>query len=233
MINNKKILAIIPARSGSKGLVDKNIKKLNGKPLIAYTIEAAEKSNVFDQIVVTTDSEEYATISRQYGAEVPFLRPSYLSSDNTNSTDVIIHVLAELQKQGKVYDYFMLLQPTSPLRTKNDILNSIKMMIDKNATSIVSVCEVDHNPLWSNTLDQTLRLDDFIRQDDNNRRQELPTYYRLNGAIYLAKTKSFLENKTFYKNSFAYIMSKQKSLDIDDKLDFELAGLISKNIYTP
>ena len=230
MYKNKKILAIIPARSGSKGLVDKNIKKLNGKPLIAYTIEATKKSNIFDQIIVTTDSEEYATISRQYGAEVPFLRPSKLSLDNTSSMDVIIHVLDELKKQGKVYDCFMLLQPTSPLRTKDDILNSVKMMFDKNANSIVSVCEVDHNPLWSNTLDQTLSLDEFIKEDGNIRRQELPTYYRLNGAIYLSNTNSFLENKTFYKKSFAYIMSKQNSVDIDDELDFKLAELISKKI---
>ena len=125
---NKKILAIIPARSGSKGLKDKNIKILNGKPMIAYTIEAARNSKVFYDIIVSTDSQEYADIAVEYGAKVPFLRPSYLSKDQTTTNDVIEHTIKELKSIGKEYDCFMILQPTSPLRKDSDIIGALEMI---------------------------------------------------------------------------------------------------------
>jgi len=231
MYNNKRFLAIIPARSGSKGLKDKNIKELNGKPMIAYTIEAAKKSKIFDSIVISTDSQKYADISIEYGAEVPFLRPASLASDTSSSIDVIMHTIFELRKIGLKYDYFMLLQPTSPLRTEIHILEAIKLLFEKEANSIVSVCEVEHSPLLMNTLDESLSMEKFILQDANKRRQQLPKYYRLNGVIYLSDVKYFVEYKDFYKErSFAYIMDKERSIDIDDQLDFEVAKELIKII---
>jgi len=221
------ILAIIPARSGSKGLKDKNIKKLNGKPMIAYTIEAANESGIFKDVIVSTDSRKYAETAEEYDAEVPFFRPQRLAEDDSTTNDVIIHSLEEMKKRNKGYNYFMLLQPTSPLRNSKNIKEAYDLLLQKEANAVVSICETDHNPLLANTLDESLSLDNFINKDENKRRQELPTYYRLNGAIYLAKVDYFLKYNDFYhKKSFAYIMSKKESIDVDDIIDFKLAQQI-------
>lgn len=228
----KRFLAIIPARSGSKGLKDKNIKELKGKPLIAYTIEAATKSGIFDTIIVSTDSQDYADIAKQYGAEVPFLRPEHLSTDTASSNDVIIHTIQELQKMNQQYDYFMLLQPTSPLRDEGDIIKACQLLIDKDANSVVSVCEAEHTPLGMNILDESLSMKDFIPKDLNRLRQQFPKHYRMNGAIYMCNVGLFLEYKDFYGDkSYAYIMDRLKSLDIDDELDFIFLECII-NSYT-
>ncbi|WP_352418296.1 acylneuraminate cytidylyltransferase family protein [Proteiniborus sp.] len=224
MFYNKRFLAIIPARSGSKGLKDKNIKNLNGKPMIAYTIEAAKECNIFEEIIVSTDSLKYAEISNKYGASVPFLRPEYLSTDTATTNDVIECTIKELQKIGKEFDYFILLQPTSPLRTSEDILGAVKLLHKKNANCVVSVCEAEHSPLYMNTLDESLSMDVFLPKDIKTRRQEFPTYYRLNGAIYISKVDYFLKYNNFYgEKSYAYIMDKIRSIDIDDEFDFIMA----------
>ncbi|MGL5126109.1 MAG: cytidylyltransferase domain-containing protein [Fusobacteriaceae bacterium] len=229
---NEKILAIIPARSGSKGLLHKNIKELNGKPLIAYTIEAAKKSEIFQDIFVSTDSKEYAEISEKYGATIPFLREELLSGDTSKISDVIVDILDRLEKLGKKYDYFILLQPTSPLRDEDDIIKAYNLLKDKNANSVVSVCEADHSPLWMNNLDGSLSMDNFIK-DLNKNRQELKKYYRINGAIYLSKVDYYKKNRNFYDNSsFAYIMLKQNSVDIDTLLDFKFAEYLIKDGIT-
>lgn len=230
---NDKILAIIPARSGSKGLKNKNIKKINGKPMISYTIEAAVKSGIFSNIIVSTDSHKYAEIAKNDGAEVPFIRPKKLGTDESTTTEVILHAISEMEKSNdERYDYFMLLQPTSPLRTAENIKKAYSLLKEKNANAVVSVCETDHNPLWSNTLDESLSLDNFIDKKKDQRRQELPTYYRLNGAIYLAKVNYYKKYNNFYTNkSFAYIMNKRESIDVDDIIDFRLAEiLLEENI---
>lgn len=230
MYNNKKILAIIPARSGSKGLKDKNIKELNGKPMIAYTIEAAIQSGLFDDVIVSTDSQVYAYTAMKFGASVPFLRPEDLSSDTATSSDMIIHTIGELNKLGKQYDYFMLLQPTSPLRTKDDIINSIELLFKKDANSVVSVCEAENSPLYMNTLDDNLSMDGFLSKDIKTRRQDLDKYYRLNGAIYICNVDYFLKYNDFYKEySYAYIMDKERSIDIDDEFDFKFVGYLLNN----
>lgn len=231
MYNDKKILAIIPARSGSKGLKDKNIKLLHGKSMIAYTIETAIKSNVFEDIVISTDSQVYADISIEYGASVPFLRPDYLSTDEATTNDVVEYTIKELERIGKLYDYFMILQPTSPLRKVEDILGAVELLSEKDANSIVSVCETEHSPLYMNTLDETLSMKEFLPKNVKTRRQELPKYYRLNGAIYLCKVDYFLKYKDLYRErSFAYIMDKVRSVDIDDEIDFRLAESIMNYI---
>ncbi|MFC4386553.1 cytidylyltransferase domain-containing protein [Gracilibacillus marinus] len=228
MYKGLKILAIIPARSGSKGLPDKNIKQLAGKPMIAHTIEAAVESEIFDDILVSTDSEKYAEIARKYGASCPFLRPCELSTDEATSTDVILYTINRLKQMGREYDCFMLLQPTSPLRMKTDIAAATDLLIEKEANAIVSVCEVEHSPLLTNTLDQTLSMDTFFDSDAwTMRRQDLPSYYRLNGAIYLAKVNYFLNYKNFYYNKcHAYIMDQKHSIDIDNEVDFKFAQLL-------
>ncbi|WP_018249169.1 pseudaminic acid cytidylyltransferase [Orenia marismortui] len=224
-----RIIAIIPARSGSKGLKDKNIKELNKKPMIAYTIEAAKKSGIFKDIIVSTDSREYAEIAIKYGADAPFLRSKELSNDAASSIDVIIDVLSEMKKLGKEYNYFMLLQPTSPLRTSQNIKEAYELLVEKEANAVVSVCETEHSPLLANTLDENLSLDNFLDEAKNMRRQDLTFFYRVNGAIYISKVRYFLKFKDFYKEkSFAYIMDKRESIDIDNYIDFKLAEVLLK-----
>ncbi len=223
-----KNLAIIPARSGSKGLKDKNIMLLNGKPLIAYSIESAINSGLFDTVMVSTDSNKYSDIAKSFGAEVPFLRSEKTSSDKASSWDAVEEVLDNYRLLGKDFDTFTLLQPTSPLRTKEDIINAFNKMKEKKAKAIVSVCQVDHSPLQCNTLPADESLVDFIEKTSKGkRRQELDTYYRLNGAIYMVYTDFFKTSKDIYREKcFAYIMDKRRSVDIDDEFDFFIAEAI-------
>ena len=227
-----KNIAIIPARSGSKGLKDKNIKLLNGKPLLAYSIEAAIKSKCFDVVMVSTDSKKYAEIAKKYGAEVPFLRTKSNSSDTSSSWDVVREVLEKYKELGKEFDTFMLLQPTSPLRTSLDIKKAYKLLKDKKANSIVSVCETDVSPLCCYNLPKNSLLSSVLRfEEENKRRQENNKYYTMNGAIYLSKIKQFIKTNDIYKHKcYAYIMDKNKSIDIDSKEDFMLLEFIVKNI---
>jgi CMP-N,N'-diacetyllegionaminic acid synthase len=226
-LNSMKNLAIIPARSGSKGLKDKNIKLLNGKPMIAYTIEAATRSGMFEYVHVSTDSEKYAEISKKYGAYVPFLRDKELSDDNTSSWDVVQDVLNRYKGMGLEFDTFALLQPTSPLRNQADIKNAYNLYKAKNAKSVVSVCETDCSPMWMNELPNSLSLDGFIKANIGKRRQDLPTFYKVNGAIYISDCTKFNSNHNLYnEEGFAYIMEKRNSVDVDDEFDFELVNFI-------
>lgn len=223
-------LAIIPARSGSKGLKNKNIKLLDGKPLIAYTIEAALKSEIFTDIIVSTDSKEYKDIAESYGAWVPFLRPKELSEDKTSTNDVIENVLMTLEKMGKIYNNFMILQPTSPLRDEVDIKAAFDLFINRHANSVVSMCECEHSPLLTTQLDDKKRLDGFLSDFNCSRRQDFNKFYRLNGAIYLVNADYFIQYRDFYNNnSYAYIMDLHRSVDIDDINDFNYAEFLIKN----
>ena len=220
-------LAIIPARSGSKGLKDKNIKLLNGKPLIAYSIEAANQSGIYSHILVSTDSETYGKIAIKYGAEVPFYRSEENASDVASSWDVVKEVLRKYMEMGVEFDTFTLLQPTSPLRKTEDILNAYQIFKEKNATAVVSVCEMEHSPLWSNTLPEDNSLSGFLKSESNKQRQKLETFYRINGAIYMANVKGFLKDTNLYRdNCYAYKMSAERSIDIDTELDFKIAETI-------
>lgn len=224
-------IAIIPARSGSKGLKNKNIKLLNGKPLIAYSIEAAYKCKMFETVMLSTDSAEYAEIGIKYGADVPFLRSKEMSSDTAGSWDTVKEVLYNYEKRGKKFDTVALLQPTSPLRTPQDIRSGYELMNQKNADSITAVCEMDHSPLWSNTLAEDLSMKNFEKDEYKNLgRQQLPTYYRINGALYLRKIQ-YGENSIclLEKNEYALIMEREKSIDIDTELDFRMAEIILQN----
>lgn len=225
-----KRIAIIPARSGSKGLKDKNIKELNGKPLIAYSIETAIESNCFDKIFVSTDSQKYADIATSFGADASFLRSKNNSTDSAGSWDVVREVIDILKTRGETYDEIMLLQATSPLRTAEDIKKSIDLLHSRNGSAVVSLTECDYSPIWCNTLPDDGSMDNFDRIEYKDLpRQALPKYYRYNGAIYLV-TNSELYNIEHMLESgcFAYIMPQLRSIDIDTSLDFLIAETIMK-----
>ena len=191
---NKTFLAIIPARGGSKRLPRKNLLDLCGKPLIAWSIEAALKSKYISKVIVSSDDEEILNIAKEYKADF-IKRPDELASDTATTFDTLKHTLENVEK----YDYVVLLQPTSPLRTEKHINEAIELLEEKNADAIISVCEMEHSPLWSNTLDENLDITNFLRDEVLNKRsQDLPKYYRLNGAIYICKTDKLLQNKGFF-----------------------------------
>ena len=221
-------IAIIPARSGSKGLKDKNIKLLNGKPLIYYSIQAALQSGCFDEVFVSTDSEHYRQIAIECGASVPFLRSNENATDTADSWDVVRETIKNYEKLGKHFDGFMLLQPTSPLRTADDIKNAFKVKKKKRADSVLSIVEEEHSPLYASTLPKNLSLARMYKSKYfNYRRQDLPTYYRLNGAIYLSDMDNFINNGTIYSGKVVgYIMPKERSIDIDEAIDFKIAEIL-------
>lgn len=222
-------IAIIPARSGSKGVKDKNIRNLCGKPLMAYTIEAALKSGEFDEIMVSTDSEKYAEIAKKYGASVPFLRSSETATDKASSWDMVNEVLTGYKKLGKVFDTFCLLQPTSPLRDAEDIKNAYSIYREKADFAVVSVCEAEHSPLWCGHLPESSEFTNFLSAKSMKQRQAGEKYYRLNGAIYIVDCNRFENERFLYQQgSFAYIMPQEKSVDIDTEIDFKLAEVIMR-----
>jgi CMP-N,N'-diacetyllegionaminic acid synthase len=225
MYGGKSIFGLIPARGGSKGLPQKNIRSLNGKPLIAWTIETARAAKFFDQIIVSTEDQEIVTVAEQYGATVPFIRPAELATDEAKGIDVVIHALNWLTEHEHHYDLVFFLQPTSPLRQTDDIKGCLELFFQKQAGAIVSVCEAEHPPLWMNTLGPDLCMKDFLQKEiaDENR-QSLSKYYRINGALYLADWDYLMKNKGFMGNeTYAYIMPKERSIDIDTEFDLKLA----------
>ena len=223
-------LAVILARSGSKGLKDKNIKELSGKPLLAYTVEAALESGKYDLVHVSTDSELYADIAKEYGADVPFLRDENLSGDKASSWDAVRYVVSEYEKRGKYFDTISLLQPTSPLRDAKDIRKAFEVFETKDATGVVSLCEVEHSPLACNTLPKDNSLNGFIDINKVGRRQDMGVFYRINGAIYIQRKDLLMKGDSIYsEGSYAYVMDKRHSVDIDDEMDFLMAKTILEN----
>lgn len=227
----KRILGVIPARAGSKRLPGKNIKILAGKPLIQWTMEAAKNSKLLANVIVTTDDDAIIALAKDVGVDAPFVRPKYLAEDQSSSIDVVKHAISFMEKQGQVFDYVMLLQPTSPLRTSAHIDEAINLLYDKSSDGIISVCPTEHSPLWSNTLGEDGKMDSFIPSKIKNARsQDLPAYYRLNGAIYIASIEKLrAENTMFIKdNIYAYRMTAASSVDIDESIDFTLAEAVMK-----
>jgi len=221
-------IAIIPARAGSKRLPDKNIKNFAGKPLIAWTIEAAAASNCFDEIIVSTDSSNIAKIARTYGANVPYIRSQELASDTATTEDVITDIVEHLETLKLSITSITILQPTSPLRNSDHIQGAFSLFESKLADSVISVTEVDHPVQYCNTLDKnTLSLNEFIKQNAMKRSQDLEANFRLNGAIYIINRHLIGKFSQLYnEHSYAYIMNKECSVDIDDELDFFVAESI-------
>lgn len=226
-----KNLALIPARSQSKGLKDKNIRIMNGMPLLAYSIRSAQESGCFQEIHVSTDSQLYSEIAKKFGASVPFLRSREAATGTASSKQVINEVLFKYQEMGQTFDTMMLLQPTSPLRTAEDIRQAYQILWENDADSVVGVCEMDHSPQWCNTLPEDGRMAHFIKPEIlNTPRQELKTYYRVNGACYLCKVQAFQKAGTWYgEKSYAYVMPRRRSIDIDDELDFQIAEVVMRH----
>lgn len=227
MIDNNNILAIIPARWGSKRLPGKNLRELNGHPLIAFTIDAAKKSKYIDRIIVSTDNREIAEVANKYGAETPFIRPAEFAKDSSLTTEVVKHAIDWLfENERKEYNIICILQPTSPLRSSRHIDESIeKFMNDINASSLISIVEAYENPYWMKTINENGFLESFLHVENNiNRSQDLPKIYYPNGAIYLIRLNDFNKYFTFYTPETAfYIMDKASSVDIDDEFDLKLA----------
>lgn len=225
MINNKKVLAIIPARGGSKRLPRKNILPIAGKPLIDWTIEAALSSEHVDEVFVSTDDQEIADVASKHNISMPKLRPQALSSDYASTQDVIFYTLENF---GNEADIIVILQPTSPLRVAEQIDGAIKLFEKKNAFSVVSVTPCEHPPMWSNTLPEDCSMEGFLDTASNKRSQDLGVYFRLNGAVYVydvAKLKA-LGVMAYTSESYAYKMSHESSVDIDTQLDFDFAALL-------
>lgn len=225
MYGGKTFLALIPARSGSKGVKDKNIRLLHGKPLIAYSIEAAIESGVMDAVVVSTDSERYADIAREYGAEVPFLRPQTLAADKTLASEYIVYTLECLLAAGRVYDYFVLLQPTSPLRTKAHIRDCVHMAVDEGLCGVVTFSETECPMEYCHRLPEDMRLDSLNINDAN--RNDFAPFYRETGFLFICACDEFLKTRNFYgSNSKALLIDRRWALDIDSEYDFELAEFL-------
>lgn len=228
MGKNLRILGLIPARGGSKGLPRKNLALLCGKPLITYTIEEAKKAQSLDRIIISTDDEEIAEVSKKLGVEVPFLRPNSLAKDSTSTIDVVIHALNWLL-QNESYSPFAvaLLQPTSPLRGSSDIDNAVRVFLEKEADSVVSVCEVECSPYWFKIIKDG-KIYPFLKSRMSELpRQKQPKFYRPNGAIYIVKKDIVMKERTFYtKNTFAYFMPRENSIDIDTLFDLKFAEVI-------
>ncbi len=224
MYKDKTFLAIIPARGGSKRLPRKNILDLVGKPLIAWSIEAGLKSQYIDKVIVSSDDDEILDISKKFGSQT-IKRPAILASDTAETFDAIKLVI----ESSKNYDFIVLLQATSPLRNEQHIDEAIKLLISENADAVISVCETDHSPLWSNTLPENGSMAGFLKEEVLNKRsQDLETYYRLNGALYICRTKRLLLEETFFlkDNIFSYCMNRSSSVDIDEALDFKIAKIL-------
>ncbi len=230
MINNKKVLAFIPARKGSKGIKNKNIVDLCGKPLMSYTIQAGKKSKYIDNVIVSTDGEEIANVATNYGANVPFFRPKELSEDNSNVITAITYTIEELKKRGENYDILVLLQPTSPFRNEKHIDEALEILINNNLTSLLSVCETDKNPTLIRKIDENRKITPLI-ESDISLRQKMEKYYLLNGAIYINYVKDIKNDKYLKDNEYGYIMDRYHSIDIDEPIDLEIAKLyLEKNM---
>jgi len=234
MYKEKKILAIIPARGGSKGLEKKNIKPLNGKPLITWTIEKAQNSKLIDTIIVSTDCKEIADVARKSLVEVPFLRPSKLAQDSSPTYEAVLHVVSELEKNDLFFDYLILLEPTSPMRKKNDIDEAIKKLIDnENMDSLISVGEVhtEHPQVVKKINSQGL-VEPYVENKSKiHQRQQADEAYFPYGVIYACKVDSYKSEKSFYlENTIPFLIERWQCFEIDDLIDFQITELInSKN----
>lgn len=218
-----KFLAIIPARGGSKGLPGKNKKDLCGKPLIAWTIEAAQKSKYITDIIVSSDDHEILDIAKKYEKVIPLLRPDHLATDTASSMDVLLHII----EQFSAYDYIVWLQPTSPLRTNIHIDEAISKLQNKKAKLCVSVTEAEQSPYLMYHVDkETGKNHPLIPKPHPTRRQDYEKYFLLNGAIYIGKQEVLKEIKNFItEDTIFYEMSRNASYDIDTEDDFQLCTL--------
>jgi CMP-N-acetylneuraminic acid synthetase len=222
-----RVLALITARGGSKSIPKKNIKELQGKPLIAYTIEAAKRAKLLTRTIVSTDSEEIATIARTYGADVPFLRPADISGDKSTSLEAAQHALEFLKARGEEYDYLLILQPTSPLRTATDIDACIRVALETGADSVMGMVELpDFSLKKLKRVDSDGRITPLLADEGKHSgmRQEGEKVYKRNAALYLTRVPCIMKGDLFGDDSRSYSMPQERSVDINDPADFDLAA---------
>ncbi len=220
MYKDKRILAVIPARGGSKGIPGKNIIDLCGKPLIAYSIESALACPYVDRVIVSTDSEEIQKVALRHGADVPFLRPAKLATDTAKTIDALLHAIETLKNQGDIFDYLLLLQPTQPIREDYHLTEAIETLIESGETSLVSVSLVTEHPLLMRTIDAEGNLKPLMNASSTVRRQDFPDVYKVNGNIYLNRLDTTFNSETSLNdNSLPYIMDSQYATDIDSPQD--------------
>lgn len=233
MIYNKKVLALIPARGGSKGIKNKNIVDLGGLPLIVYSIRAAKASNYIDDVIVSTDSLEIQKISNRYGAETPFIRPQEQASDTATTLDAVLHSLKTLEMQGRVYDILVLLQPTSPLRTVEDIDGAVELFEKVGEEGVAAISEASDPPVLMRKVMDDGRMKRFLNKNSSVRRQDMDKVYRINGSIYINLISKVNEYTSFNDNPVGYIMEKSHAVDIDELVDLEVAkyymGIVCKD----
>lgn len=223
MYKGKKILAIIPARGGSKGLPGKNIRPLLGKPLIGWSIEQAQQSKYIDEIFVSTDSQEIADVAESFGVKVPYLRPKELASDSAPSSGFVIHTITNFRNNGYKFDYILLLEPTSPSRKQDDIDTAIKLAVENpSKDGVVSLGEVHmEHPIIDKKISEDGSIEPYIEAHKVTQRQQLDKAYFPYGIIYLVKTDVFLEKKEFYgKNSIPMFLERWQCYEVDDIYDF-------------
>jgi cytidylyltransferase len=230
MYKDKKVLAIIPARGGSKGIPHKNIVPLCGKPLIAYTIEAAKSSKYVDTVLVSTDDVNIQAVSERYGASIPFLRDAQLASDEATTISVVVDTVKRLATKNEVYDVVVLLQPTSPLRTVEEIDKALDVFFQNDMKGVVSVHVSEVSPFLLRTI-QGQRLQQIIDVSSTIRRQDMPTYYEVNGAIYINAASDITESLSFNDNPIPYIMNREHSVDIDTWDDLDEAEKLLKGEF--
>jgi len=225
------IVAVIPARGGSKGIPRKNLTTILGKPLIAYTVEAALRAQTLDRILVSTDDEHIRAVSQGYGAEAPFLRPPHLATDTASGISVLQHAIMYLAEQEDyLADIVVCLQPTSPLRSAEDIDAGVRLCIDAGADSVVSLCQAKHHPYWMKKIVDG-RVSPLMSKNETHytRRQDLPSVYQLNGALYVTRTNVLIdENRVLGKYTAPYIMPPERSIDIDTPDDLKFAAVLLK-----
>lgn len=225
---SERIIGIIPARGGSKTVPRKNIKLLANKPLIAYTIESAVRSKHLQRIVVSTEDKEISEVSTKFGAEV-MDRPDDLAADESPTIDVLLYIFDVLKENKSESEIIVLLQPTSPLRTSQDIDNAIELYQKVESESLVSVCEINHSPYWSFNIKDKYLKNIFGDQYLHMQRQELPKAYMPNGAIFISTPEYLQKYRSFYSSkTIPYIMPPERSIDIDNEIDFILAELLIK-----
>ena len=222
MYENKRILALIPARGGSKGIPHKNIAPLAGKPLIKYSIDAALQSKYIDYVLVSTDDAEIADVAKKNGSNVPFLRPKELASDTAKTIDAVLHAIETLLEAGETFDSLVLLQPTSPLRTAEDINGAIEKFYAAGRQPVVSVSEVSDHPILIRTIEDGV-LKPLLQTGSTVRRQDMPPFYRVNGSIYINPIEEINRDTSFNDNPIPFVMEKDHSIDIDEPIDLLIA----------
>lgn len=230
MYQDKRILAIIPARGGSKGIPHKNIINLCGKPLIAHTIGAAKQSAYIDTVLVSTDDVDIQRVSEDYGVSVPFLRDAKIASDEARTISVVVDAVNRLQAIGQNFDVVVLLQPTSPLRTTEEIDVAIDVFFQNEMKGVVSVNVAKVSPFLLRTIKDS-QLQRIISENSTIRRQDMPTYYEVNGAIYINAISDITESLSFNDNPIPYIMNREHSVDIDTWDDLDEAEKLLKGDF--